>query len=290
MKNSKPISPLRQRMIDEMTMRKLSPKTQSAYIRGVVNFTKFLGRSPDQASADEVREYQLYMAKEDFSPGMMNAYITGLRFFFHHTIDKPELTRKLHKVPVPRRLPQILNRDEATRLIAAATNPKYQLALAIGYATGLRVGEIVALKFSDIDRERMSLRIDQGKGKKDRYALLSPKLLEYLNAWEAYGLKRHCILPGGWLFPGQKPINPMSKRQLSRACRQIADAAGLNKKVTIHTLRHSFATHLLEQGVDIRVIQVLLGHSKLTTTARYVQVATKLLSDITSPLELLATT
>jgi len=290
MKKSTQISPLRQRMIDDMVMRKMSKKTQKAYVRGVVNFVKYFGLSPDQATADDLRDYQLHMAQRGDTPGMINYAISGLRFFFQQTLDDPNVVRKIHHVPVPRKLPDILSREEATRLIDAATNPKYQLALAIGYATGLRVGEIVKLKFSDIDIDRMNIRVEEGKGKRDRYALLSPKLIGYLKAWEDYGNKRHCILPGGWLFPGQKPINPMSKRQLSRACRQIAQVAGLDKKVTIHTLRHSFATHLLEQGVDIRVIQVLLGHTKLSTTARYTQVATQLLNQVTSPLDMLSAT
>jgi len=280
-----PISPLRQRMIDDMTMRKLSPKTQAGYIRGVKNLTQFLGHSPDTATAEDLRRYQLHLVDSGISRITLNAYITALKFFFDVTLDRGDVMKKMSHVPVPRKLPVVLNRDEVTRLIEAADKLKYKVALAIAYGAGLRINEVVSLKVSDIDGTRMTLRVDQGKGRKDRYVMLSPVLLEMLRAWWREGHAKGKLLDGGWLFPGQNPVNPMSARQLSRVCHTLATDAGINKRVSMHTLRHSFATHLLEQKVDIRVIQVLLGHKKLETTALYTQVATELLREVVSPLE-----
>ncbi len=281
------ISPLRQRMIDDMRLRKLSPKTQSHYIRAVKNLTRFLGRSPDTASAEDLRRFQLYLVEEGTSSITLNATITGLRFFFEVTLDRAKDVSKMRKVRVPQKLPVVLSREEVARLIASATNLKHQSALAVAYGAGLRASEVVALKVSDIDSKRMTLRIEQGKGRKDRYAMLSPVLLERLRAWWRAARAKGKMLDGGWLFPGQNPINPMSTRQLNRACHAAASAAELDKRVSMHTLRHSFATHLLEQKVDVRVIQVLLGHQKLENTARYTQVATDTLHEVISPIELL---
>ena len=188
-------------------------------------------------------------------------------------------------VRVPRTLPVVLSRDEAARLIAAAPSLKYQAALSVAYGAGLRASEVVGLKIGDIDGERKTLRVEQGKGRKDRYAMLSPVLLERLRTWWRVAHAQGKLLEGGWLFPGQQPINPLSTRQLNRAVHAAAAAAEIDKRVSMHTLRHSFATHLLEQKVDIRVIQVLLGHKKLETTALYVQVATEVLREVISPLE-----
>jgi len=281
------ISPLRQRMIEDMNMRKLAPKTQSQYIRAVKNLTRFLGRSPDTATAEDLRRYQLHMISTGVSSITVNANITGLKFFFEVTLDRWGVMKKMSTVPVPRKLPIVLSRDEVARLITAADNLKYKAALSIAYGTGLRISEVTSLKFSDIDRTRKTLRVEQGKGRKDRYAILSPVLLEVLDTWQQEGLAQGKLLDGGWLFPGQNPVNPMSPRQLSRACLAVAATAEIDKRVTMHTLRHSFATHLLEQKVDIRVIQVLLGHSKIDTTCRYVQVATNVLHEVISPLEML---
>ncbi len=280
-----PISPLRQRMIDDMTMRKLSPKTQADYIRAVKNLTRFLGHSPDTTTAEELRRYQLHMVDSGISRITLNANITALKFFFDVTLDRWDVMKKMSHVPVPRKLPAVLSRDEVTRLIEAADKLKYKAALAIAYGAGLRINEVVSLKLSDIDGTRMTLRVDQGKGRKDRYVMLSPVLLEILRAWWREAHAKGKLLDGGWLFPGQNPVNPMSARQLSRVCHTLAVDAGINKRVSMHTLRHSFATHLLEQKVDIRVIQVLLGHKKLETTALYTQVATELLREVVSPLE-----
>ena len=284
---TRPISPLRQRMLDDMRMRKLSDTTQSAYIRAVVNFTRFLGRSPDTATAEDLRRYQLHLVETGISRIRLNATITALRFFFGVTLERPEALAKMSTVREPRRLPVVLSRTEVARLIAAAGRPKYQAALAVAYGAGLRASEVVALKVSDIDSTRMTLRIEQGKGRKDRYAMLCPALLEHLRAWWRFAHAQGKLLDGGWLFPGQNPVNPMSTRQLNRICHMAAAAADIDKRVSMHTLRHSYATHLLEQKVDIRVIQVLLGHKRLETTALYTQVATDVLREVTSPLELL---
>ena len=279
------ISPLRQRMIEDMNMRKLSPKTQSSYLRAVKNLSRYLKHSPHSATAEELRQFQLHMAQTGVSRITMNATITGLKFLFETTLGRVDVLSKMSTVPVPRRLPVVLSAEEAKRLIDAAGNPKYRAALAVAYGAGLRVSEVVALKVSDVDSTRMTLRVEQGKGKKDRYALLSPALLEYLREWWRYAHTQSMMLNGGWLFPGQNPVNHMSARQLSRACVAAARDAAIEKRVSMHILRHSFATHLLEQKVDIRVIQVLLGHQRLGTTALYAQVATDLLREVISPLD-----
>jgi len=281
-----PNSPLRQRMIEDMALRKLAPKTQSGYIRAIKNLARFLGHSPGTATSEELRYFQIHLANNGASRITLNATITALRFLYTTTLGRPDIVAKISSVPVPRKLPDILNKQEVTRLIeAAATTPKYQAALSVAYGAGLRISEIVSLKISDIDSKRMTLRVQQGKGRKDRYAMLSPVLLDCLRNWWRIGHAQGKILDGGWLFPGQNPINPMSTRQLSRACHSAAVDAGIDKHVSMHILRHSFATHLLEQKVDIRVIQVLLGHSKLETTSRYAQVATNLLREVISPLD-----
>lgn len=288
--HNRPISPLRQRMIDDMTLRKLSAKTQSAYIRAVKDFTRFLGRSPDTASAEDLRRYQLHLVEQGISSGSLNATITGLKFFFETTLEQPALMAKMCHVYQPHPLPVILNLDEVSRLLNAAGSLKYQAALSVAYGAGLRASEVVHLRINDIDSERMVIRVEQGKGQRDRYAILSPTLLELLRAWYRYARTRRKMLPGGWLFPGQKPVNPLTTRQLNRAFHRARQAAGIDKPVSLHSLRHAFATHLLEQREDIRVIQVLLGHKKLENTARYTQVAAKRLHDVKSPLEYLELT
>ena len=280
-----PISPLRQRMTDDMRMRKLSPKTQSGYIRAVRQFTAYIGRSPDTASTEDLRNYQLHLVDQGISPVSLNAAISGLKFFFDITLDRAELMARMQPVRVPRTLPVVLSPEEVSRLIAAAGNLKHQTALSVAYGAGLRASEVVALKVGDVDSQRMTLRIEQGKGRKDRYAMLSPVLLERLRVWWKVARAQGKMLDGGWLFPGLNPIESLSTRQLNRAIHAAAEAAQIDKRVSMHTLRHSFATHLLEQKVDIRVIQVLLGHKKLETTALYTQVATDLLREVISPLE-----
>jgi len=277
--SDKPISPLRQRMIDDMTARRFSEATQKDYVRNVRKFAAFLGRSPDTATSDDLRRFQLHMAQQQVSPWSINAAIAALRFFFTVTLERPDLVRPLRIVNEPRKAPVVLSQEEVARLLEAAPGLKYKAALSVAYGAGLRVSEVANLKVSDIDSERMTLRVEQGKGQRDRYVMLSPQLLELLRDWW------RASRPQVWLFPGQNPINPMTPRQLNRAVHAAKDLAGISKRVSPHTLRHSFATHLLEQGVDIRVIQVLLGHAKLETTALYTRVAVNTVRDIKSPLE-----
>ena len=279
------ISPLRQRMIEDMRMRKLSPKTQAAYIRTVRQLAGYLGHAPDTATVEDLRNYQLHLVDHGTSPVSLNAAITGLKFFFGITLDRGELMARMQPVHVPHKLPVVLSREEVARLIAAAGNLKHQTALSVAYGAGLRAAEVAALKVGDIDSQRMILRVEQGKGSKDRYVMLSPVLLERLRTWWRVARAQGKMLDGGWLFPGLNPIDPLSTRQLNRAVHAAAAAARLDKRVSMHTLRHCFATHLLEQKVDIRVIQVLLGHKKLETTALYAQVATEILRAVVSPLE-----
>jgi integrase/recombinase XerD len=274
-----PISPLRQRLIDDLTARRYGEKVQKAYVRHVRRFATFLGRSPDTATSDDLRRFQLHLAQQPISPGSINAAIAALRFFFTMTLERPDLVRPLRTVSKPRRAPVVLSPEEVARLLEAAPSLKYKAALSVAYGAGLRVSEVANLKVSDIDSERMMLRVEQGKGQRDRYVMLSPQLLQLLRDWW------RAARPPVWLFPGQNPINPITPRQLNRAVTVAKDLAGISKRISPHTLRHSFATHLLEQGVDIRVIQVLLGHAKLETTALYTRVAVSTVRDIKSPLE-----
>jgi site-specific recombinase XerD len=274
-------------MIDDMTLRKLSPKTRLAYIRAIKNFTRFLDRSPDTATAEDLRRFQLHLVSNGTSSTTINATITGLKFFFEVTLARNDALAKMSHVYEPQKLPVVLSVEEVARLLQASTNLKHRAALSVAYGAGLRASEVVHLKVSDIEAERRVIRVEQGKGKKDRYAMLSPSLLELLRTWWRVGRSQRKMLPGGWLFPGLNPVNPLSTRQLNRACKLAAEAAELDKRVSMHTLRHSFATHLLEQKVDIRVIQVLLGHKKLENTARYSHVATRTLREVKSPLEYL---
>ena len=286
-KSNKTLSPLRQRMLDDMTMRKLNPGTQATYLRAVIKLNQFLNHSPATATAEDLRDFQLQMVNDGVSPGTINATITGVRFFFETTMDCPDRVRKMRHVHEPRKLPEILSIEEVTKLIQSAGSLKYQAALSVGYGAGLRASEIVHLKVSDIDSERMILRVEQGKGGHDRHAMLSPELLTILRSWFREGQRLRKMLPGGWLFPGQNPVNPLSVRQLRRAFHRARGAAGITKQVSLHALRHAFATHLVEQHEDIRVIQVLLGHRKLESTARYSHVAANRLREVKGPLEYL---
>jgi integrase/recombinase XerD len=279
---SKPISPLRQRMINDMSVRNFVPDTQREYIRAVKNLTIFLKRSPDTATAEDLRAFQLHMTETGVRPPTINATVTALRFFFKVTVDRPETTRHLVFVYEPRKLPRILPPEDVLRLLEAAPNPKSKAALSVAYGAGLRAMEVVALKVTDIDSQRMLLRVEMGKGRKDRFAMLSPQLLELLRDW--YRIAR----PRLYMFPGRDKIGPMTPRQLNRICHMAAELAGLPSWIAPHTLRHSFATHLLEQNIDVRVIQVLLGHAKLDTTARYTQVATNIIREVMSPLDRLS--
>ncbi len=278
----KAISPLRRRMIEDMSMRRLAPKTQKDYIQIIRNLAGFLGRSPDSASFEDLRRFQLHVAASGVGAGAINRNVSALRFFFRVTLKRYAIVEHTHFIHEPRKLPVVLSPEEVVRLLDAAPGLKYKAALSVAYGAGLRAAEVVALKVSDIDSKRMLIRVEQGKGRKDRNVMLSPHLLELLRGW--YKAAR----PQGWLFPGRDPVQPMTTRQLNRACHAAADLAAINKRVSLHTLRHSFATHLLEQNTDIRVIQVLLGHAKLENTALYTRVATKTISEVVSPLEHIA--
>ena len=273
------VSPLRRRMIEDMTIRKLAPRTQESYIRAVKGFSAFLRASPDTASFEDLRRYQLHLVSSGAGEPTVNHTLTALRFLFMVTLRKPDVVVHLPFVREPRKLPVVLSPQEVARLLDAAPGLKYKAALSVAYGAGLRASEIISLKLSDIDSARMVIRVEQGKGRKDRYVMLSEHLLALLRAW--WKAER----PQGWLFPGQNRVNPLTTRQLNRACHAAAQMAEIDKRVSLHTLRHSFATHLLEQKIDIRVIQVLLGHKKLDTTALYTRVATKTIREVTSPLE-----
>ena len=291
--SARPVSPLRARMIEDMTVRGFNEHTRSGYVRHVRAFAAFIGRSPDTATAEDLRLFQLHQTQIGVQPPSINSVVSALRFFFTVTLDRPDLARRLTVVPQPRRIPAVLSVEEVTLLLRAASGPKYKAAFATAYGAGLRVSEVVALKVGDVDSGRMLLRVERGKGRKtrkagDRHAMLSPQLLELLRVWWREGRRRSLLLPGGWLFPGRNPVEPLSARQLCRAVRAAAQAAGIKKRVSPHTLRHSFATHLLEQDVDIRVIQTLLGHAKLDTTALYTRVANTTIRAVTSPLDRLA--
>jgi site-specific recombinase XerD len=276
------MSPLRRRMIEDMTIRKLAPKTQESYVRTVRKFAAFLGRSPDTANLEDVRRFQLHLAENGAQAPLLNHTVSALRFFFRVTLGRHDIIEHTTFIREPRKLPVVLAPQEVARLLNAAPGLKYKAALSLAYGAGLRAAEVVSLKVSDIDSKRMVIRVEQGKGHKDRNAMLSASLLELLRTW--WRVAR----PEGWLFPGQNPVNPMTTRQLNRACHAAAETAGIDRNVSPHILRHSFATHLLEQNVDVRVIQVLLGHAKLDSTALYTRVATKTIQQVTSPLEHIA--
>ena len=279
------VTPLRQRMLEDMRMRKLEPRTQEAYIRAVRKLAAWLHRSPDTATVEDLRNFQLHLVDTGASPMTLNVTLTGLRFFFDVTLERLDLMARMHPVKLPHKLPVVLSPQEVTRLIAAARNVKHQAALSVAYGAGLRASEVIHLKVTDVDSERMTLRVEQGKGRKDRYAMLSPVLLQRLRSWWRIAHAQGRMLPGGWLFPGLDPTDPLTARQLNRAVHAAADAAGIDKRISTHSLRHGFATHLLERKVDIRVIQVLLGHKRLGTTAIYTHVATDLLREVIGPLE-----
>jgi len=275
------ISPLRRRMIEDMTVRNFVPKTQSDYIRRVKNFAVFLGRTPDRASREDVRGYLLHLASSGVGAGTVNGTGSALRFFFDVTLDRADIVRHLPIAREPRKAPIVLSPEEVARMLEAAPGLKYKAALSVAYGAGLRVSEVVALKVSDIDSARMMIRIEQSKRRKDRYAMLSPRLLAVLRSyWRA-------ARPKDLLFPSWREGRPLSCGSLAGACTIAAQKSGIGKRITAHTLRHSFATHLLEGGTDTRVIQALLGHSSIDTTARYTQVSAQVVAGTPSPLDAL---
>jgi integrase/recombinase XerD len=273
------MSPLRRRMIEDMAIRNLSPSTQQSYRYAVAKFRRHFKRSPDRLGMEEVRAYQLHLIERKYSWAHINQVACALRFFYGITLGRKEAYERIVSGREPERLPPVLSREEIARFLMAVPGLRNRVALATAYAAGLRVGEVVRLKVGSIDSQRMLLHIENGKGGKDRYAMLSPRLLEILRTyWKQ-------ARPSSWLFPGQEPGSHVSRCTLQSACRTARRRARIGKHITTHSLRHSFATHLLEGGTDIRIIQVLLGHSHLETTARYAQVATGLIAATPSPFD-----
>jgi site-specific recombinase XerD len=280
-----PNNSLRERMLQDMTMRGFGEHTQKDYIRHVRSFAAFLGRPPDTATIEDLRRFQIDQHERAISPATINGAVSALRFLFGITLKRPEMALGLVVVRCTPKLREVLSVEEAARLIEAAPGIKYRAAFGVAYGAGLRVSELAHLKVDDIDSTRMLIRVEQGKGRKDRNAMLSPHLLDLLRQWWREGKRRGVMLPHGWLFPGRDCTDPISARQLHRAVHDAAEFAGIRKRVSPHTLRHSFATHLLEQDVDIRVIQVLLGHTKIDTTAIYTKVSTRTMQAVASPLD-----
>jgi len=277
------MSPLRRRMIEDMTVRNLSPRTRIVYVHAIARLSKFCdGRSPAGLTLDDIHRFQVDLASRKMSWGYFNQMMAGLRFFYGITLGRPDLPERIVYAKEPRRLPVVLSPDEVARFLAAVPSVQCRAALTTAYAAGLRVSEVVHLKVSDIDTARMVILVEQAKGQKDRYVMLSTQLLTILRAYWRASAPR----PRHWLFPGHEGL-PMAKSILYRACQAACQAAGLSKHVTVHTLRHSFATHLLENGTDLRIIQVLLGHSHLSTTTLYTQVATSTIRRTASPLDAL---
>jgi integrase/recombinase XerD len=285
------VSPLRQRMIEDMNARKLCAGTQRGHIRSCRRFAAFLKRSPDTATSEDIRRFQLHLAESGASICNRNRLMTGLRFLFRVTLRRLDLAAEIYHVREPQKIPLVMSPDETKRLLAVANSLKVRVLLSLGYGCGLRASEVVRLKVKHIDSAQKIIRIEQSKSRKDRNVMLSPELLNLLRQWWKARPSRHDAgTPNEerWLFPGNRRGKPMTTRQLNRLFHQAAEAAGIKKAVTLHALRHSFATHLLERGTDIRVIQALLGHDKLDTTARYTRVATGMIATIKSPLDLLS--
>jgi integrase/recombinase XerD len=277
------MTPLRQRMIDDMQMRNFAANTQKAYVERVSQFSRYFGKSPELLGADHVRRYQLYLVQEKRASWSQVAQnVAALRFLYCVTLRKHWVVEKLPLPKVPKKLPVVLTVAEVGRLLAATRSLKQQALLTTAYAAGLRVSEVVALEISDIDSAQMMIRVRQGKRRKDRFVMLSPRLLEVLRAyWKKYR-------PTKLLFPATRRQGAVATRHVYRMCRDACVAAGIDKHVTVHTLRHSFATHLLDAGVDLRTIQVLLGHSSVRTTVVYTHVSLRRLQAVASPFDQVA--
>ena len=285
------VSPLRQRMIEDMNARKLCAGTQRGHIHSCRRFAAFLKQSPDTATAEDIRRFQLHLSETGVSICNRNRIMTGLRFLLRVTLRRLDLAAEIYHIREPQKIPLVMSQDEARRLLAVASSLKARTLLSLGYGCGLRAGEVVRLKVKHIDRAQNIIRVEQSKGRKDRNVMLSAEMLDLLRQWWKVRPSRHDAgtpMQERWLFPGTKRGQTMSTRQLNRLFHQAADAAGIRKGVTLHALRHSFATHLLEHGTDIRKIQAVLGHDKLDTTARYTRVATGMIAGIESPLDLLS--
>ena len=274
------MKPLRQRMIHDMQLRNLAPGTQTHYIHHVAGFAKYYGRSPEELDIEDVRNYLLYLLNErKLSAEAVNQCVSALQFLYLTTLEMPWTSEYFPRAKRPQRLPVILSQEELLAFFDHIPSLKYRAALMVCYGAGLRISEVIALKIADIDSKRMLIRVEQGKGGKDRYAMLSPRLLDLLRRyWRAFPTRHY-------LFPSWRGNQHMSAAALQIACREAALRSGLKKRVTVHTLRHSFATHLLEGGTDIRIIQALLGHSRIDTTTRYTRVSAQLLGATASPLD-----
>jgi integrase/recombinase XerD len=285
------ISPLRQRMIEDMTARGLGRQTQRGHILACKRFAAYLKRSPGTATAEDVRLFQLQLMEDGLSIQNRNRTMTGLRFLLRVTMRRHDLAAEVFHMKEPQKIPQILSAVEAKRLLTMAGKLQVRVLLSIGYGAGLRVSEVVKLQVKHIDSALGVIRVEQAKGKKDRQVMLSPETLELLREWWKVRTTRYDAgVPAGerWLFPGRRKGRPLTPRQVSRLFHETVEAAGIKKKLTLHALRHSFATHLFDRGVDIRTIQALLGHEKLETTARYTRVATGLITAVESPLDRLS--
>ena len=282
------MTPLRQRMTEDMQLRNLSPETQRAYLHYLTGLARFYQISPADLSLEEIREYQLYLINQRrYSPESVNAFVSGAKFLYNVTLETPWPEGALPRARVPHKLPVVLSAPEVEEFFQHVCTIRYRAALMTAYGAGLRVSEVVRLQVGDIDSKRMLIRVRQGKGKKDRYAMLSTRLLEVLRCWwrSQRLAERRNRSPEAWLFPGWRQGGHIGVESLQTACREAARAAGLSKRVTVHTLRHSFATHMLENGTDIRLIQALLGHSQIGTTARYTAVSPQALARVRSPLD-----
>jgi integrase/recombinase XerD len=290
MSETNTVSPLRQRMIEDMAARKLNPHTQRGHIHSCKRFAAWLKRSPDTATPDEVRLFQLHLIESGTNICNRNRIMTGVKFLLRVTLRRLDLAAEIYHIREPRKIPQVMSPDETRRVLAVATSLKARAALSLCYGCGLRAGEVVRLKVKHIDSAQKIIRIEQSKGRKDRNVMLSRETIDLLRQWwkARRGFDAHTPIQERWLFPGRKPGMPMTTRQLNRLFHEAADGAGIKKGVTLHALRHSFATHLLERGTDIRIIQTLLGHEKLDTTAHYTRVATGMIANIKSPLDLLS--
>jgi len=285
------ITPLRQRMIEDMSARKLCVGTQRGHIRSCKRFAAFLKRSPITASLEDIRRFQLHLADTGVSICNRNRIMTGLRFLFRVTLRRLDLAEEIYHIREPQKLPLVMSADEIKRLLAVASSLKTRVLLSLGYGCGLRAREIVRLKVKHIDSAQKIIRIEQSKGRKDRNVMLSDEMLGLLRQWWKARPRHDAGIPPQerWLFPSRKSARkPITTRHLNRLFHEAADAAGIRKHVTLHSLRHSFATHLLEHDTHIRKIQLLLGHEKLETTARYLHVATGMISAVESPLDRLA--
>jgi integrase/recombinase XerD len=276
------MSPLRRRMIEDMTVRNLSPATQRSYISAVSKFSRYFGRSPDKLELEDVRAFQVHLVSTGISWPALNQIVCALRFFYGVTLGEAVIPERIPYAREPSKLPTVLSPDEVVQFLEAVSSLKCRAALTCGYAAGLRASEVAGLMVADIDSTRGVILVRHGKGAKDRNVMLSPQLLDILRTY--WRLAR----PRLYLFPGRDEDRPIDPTVLHAACRSAAKAAGLSKRVTLHTLRHSFATHLLENGTDTRIIQVLLGHNNLSSTARYTQVATHTIRATQSPLDRLS--